>query len=266
MGATAIISVAQKGVKTAGKWTAKKGGKFALEKARGFPGISRAEAGIRRRLERMPGIGRAFFGGPGAFEAGRRTAIDADVKKLERTPDTPEGNAALLNRISRLSLAPTREERNERVAGLEVLAKRGELKLTDKQAQKFLPEFQKLGGNIKPIAIARPDLVPYFTTIDPATKKPTPMTIEDAMTRIKPRDFAQENVQREALKNMNVVYHFLLDRAKVKAMAERGSEINKRKIIETIKTKGPTFKVPSLYQAQLNDVLKEMADDPRWPT
>ncbi len=189
-GASAVMNLTKK----YGKKGALYGAAGAGTALRGIPQISRAEEAIRRRMERVPLLGRVI-GGPGAFEKGRAGRMETEKKAIESIPDTPEGNKAILERIQRLPL--TDRGRHERAAGIEILAKRKAL--TD-EARGFLPEAQRLGANAKTIYMARPDFAPDL--IDPKTK--LPMTVEEIMTKIEPGEF-WKNVQKDAFKNNEVV-------------------------------------------------------------
>lgn len=267
MGASAIISATQKGVKSAGKWA----GKTGASAARGIPAVSRAEERIRKRLETTPGLNR-LVGGPGAYEKEKKAAIGAATKRMDLIPDTPDGNKALMQRIKRTPV--TQQERHDRAAAIETLAKRKALKFDDDpakdaaMAKRFLPEAQRYGADISAIYKARPDYARHFTKIDPVTKKPVQMTVEDAMEKISASDF-HKNVQSEALDNHEVIAQALMDPGKIKQMGLHGTKHQKKRFRQSrgknrVQIRNIISAATRSQQSAVAASVNNISTEPRW--
>jgi len=260
-GATAAISLTKKAGKKAGKWT---GGA-----ARGIPAVSRAEEKIRRRLETTLGISR-LVGGPGAFEREKKAAVGAAAKRMDLIPDTPQGNQALLQRTTRPAI--TQQERYERAAAIELLAKRKALKFDQDPAkdaaiaQRFLPEAQRYGADVSAIYKARPDFAPHLTKIDPVTGKPVPMTIKEAMDKITSGDF-WKNVQKDAFKDKRVAYLTARDSGKggkFELLGRRASKSTKKEFKDALKKLYTDPKTPASVKKSIDASYKQFSLDPNW--
>jgi len=238
----------------AGKWA----GRMSGGAVRRIPAVSRAEEAARRKLERVPVLGRAI-GGPGAYEAGRKAKMETATKAIEKIPDTPQGNKDILKRISQPAL--TEKDRYARAAAIEVLAKRKDL--TDK-AVKFIPEAQKLEANAKTIYQARPDFAPHLTTIDSVTKKPRAMTTEEVMGKIEPAEFYR-NIQKEALGNSDVVFYAALDERKFNQMTRHMKVEQKREFKNTFfSAPAPPRPLTKKEQAIMKRRIKDLSTSPEW--
>lgn len=261
-GAMVSIQASGTGAKQIIEW-AQKGGKVAAGYAAGamrrIPQISRAEETIRRRMETVPGLGR-LLGGPGAFEAERKSKMEVATKAIERIPDTFRGNKDILARISQPALSE--RERLERAAAIEVLAKRKALDLTDEQAKRFLPEAQQLGANISAIYKARPDYAQYLTTIDPTTKKPKLMDIDEVMAKIEPYEF-YKTVQKEAFKNADVVFQAAMDERKFQQMTRHLKTESKREYKNAFIAAPPRPLTPQ-QSAMMKKRIYHLSTEPEW--
>lgn len=125
MGAVGIVSGAQRGVKLAGRAV----GAAGVSTARGVPAVSRAEARIRQRMERMPGIS-GLVGGPGAYAA----ELDRGRKRAGRNLEAMSADQ-IRDVMGRSPL--TRDDRLRRARGLEILGERNRLEAGDQ------PHFQE---------------------------------------------------------------------------------------------------------------------------
>lgn len=263
MGASAITAFGQNVAKAAPKWAGKKG----LSTAKNLPGVERA----RRGLERVPGINRIPGFRPGTVSKERATQASTASKRLEEIPDTPQGNEDLTRIAMQKPL--TSQKQYERAAAVELLAKRKELNLTPKQAEKLLPDAQRYGANIKTIAQARPDIASYLTETDPATGKQAPMSIRGVMDKMTPGDFGK-NVQKEALQNYHVAFEATLDENKFKKIAGMQVE-HKQAFLNTFRN-DQRFSdsyiraqhLPTAEENRIIDILhkrtSDIANKPQW--
>lgn len=283
--------------------------------ARRLPGVSRAEEATRKRLEsgavgnaiqkgfeKIPGFNRTKLpkawggminagmeravGKPGAYEMERDKKMKAAAKIAEAVPDTAKGNADLRARLNRPAI--TDQDRHERAAIIETLAKRKELdfKKDDKQAGFLLSEYQKLGYNTKSVYTARPDLAEHlgFTVdntesidpttgnvrIDKKTGKPVQKTasreeaIKIAMNKIESGDAMK--IQEEAWENNDVALGLARDKRKFEAIG-RGAKLEVRKKIREKLVGDSFFDVNNLSREDANEVYKrteEMSKSPNW--
>ena len=168
-GLAASVTGAPKGaehaIKIAG-WARGKAAPWTREKVKetiqGIPQVQSGEEKIRRRLETMPVVGR-LTGGPGTFERQRAATISSVRKELENISDTTEGNKAIRARIAQRPL--TKPGQLQRIAGLEVLAKRGALEDDDRR---YLRRMEQMGGDIGAVLKQRPDFADEITPPAPA--------------------------------------------------------------------------------------------------
>ncbi len=255
MGAGTVM----KSTKALGKWA----GKTGAGAVRGIPAVGRAEERIRKRLETTPGINR-LIGGPGAYEKEKKVAIGAAAKRMDLIPDTPDGNKALTQRTK--MVATTQQQRYDRAAAIELLAKRKALDLTPAQLKQALPEAQRYGADVNAILKARPDYARHLTKIDPVTNKPVPMTIKDAMDKITPGDFVK-NVQKDAFKNRTVAYLTAKDvgkNGKFEQLGHKASKSTKKEFKAALTKLYTDSKTPTAVKKSIEASYKKLSTDPNW--
>jgi len=241
MGATALISVAQKGVKAAGKWTAKKGGKFALEKTKNLgrrvrEGIASRE-GVQRIAERMATYApRGRFGqvaGAPIWAIGRamgRAVGPSLIEKERKAIDEAEKKAIGQRVEAQLADFRRATTNKERIGILSAMIK-------DKNIDDAMdPDREGIGRNaitideiarLYPIAQARekhqtirssfPNIA--AANLPPGTILPAGVTpLEYTLERVKAADY--ENVSRETLNN-----HDFLNAVLQRGMGEHVSRL-----------------------------------------
>lgn len=173
----------------------------------------KAEAPVRKRLERAPMIGRAL-GGPGAYEAELKRRTATQRKKIE------DRSTEALQEI--VEMRPvTAEDRHTRAAAMEILAEKGKLK---EAYRTHLAEVKSYGGDTGEIMKAMPHWAPE---VGKEIRK-------DVVEKEPPREFRRKT-QPEALEKPEVVV--TLDVAKFRDIARHGSTAQKKAIAETLRTR-----------------------------
>jgi hypothetical protein len=178
------------------------------------PALKGVEAGARKRLERVPVVGKAL-GGPGAYEAEQKKKTEIEKKKLEgRSADD-------LQKI--VETQPiTMADRHRRAAAMEILAEKRRLK---NDYKKYLGEVKSYGGDTSEILKARPDWAPEV--------KKTPGEIIEKMD---PGEFRRK-IQAEALESPEVFTN--MDVKQLREIERRGTAAQKDAIRTLLATKKP---------------------------
>jgi len=223
--------------------------------ARGAATSGGREEGMRwarRGVEQIPLVGRAI-GGPGTVDAEFEAKLSAARKKVEAIPDTPEGNKSIIKRSKLWEIRQA--DYFERLAEMETLAKRKEL--PDDLVKVHGAEYQKAGGNINIIIKAKPNMSVAFT--NPAGQQ---MTIAEGMAKIEPNEF-WKTVQKDALKNEEVVLNAALDEMKF-VRATRNMKAEYKKIFkDTYLSSSPT-PLTAKQQQIIKKRSKELSSRPEW--
>jgi hypothetical protein len=239
MGASQIITLGKKG----GTWAGKQAGKFAAGTVRGVPAVTKAESAARRRLERVPVLGRAI-GGAGAYGTELAAAKKREGMKLEPMGSGDEIRAAIRARPI------TREDRLKRARGLEILGERGWLKDTPEEKKWFL-ESQAYGIQNSKVLDAMPHWAPDVGK-----------NIRAHVQGMKADEFWQR-VKPDALSNLEVFYG--MDQSKVRRLGERGELAQKMALRNTIvkeqaKIQAEINQLRGAGQAQEANRLRDMAN------
>ena len=185
------------------------------------PALTKAQARIMGRLERVPLLGQAV-GGPGATKLRLKRKTEKAAKGL--TDETDDLHVIVQSRY---------EDMHRRVAAFEKLADKG--KLTNVDIAKLKPtDYEFYGGDMGKFLQARPGLSPE--TRDPSTGERR--TVRKTVERQTPGKF-RNKVQSEALKNPEVFVS--LDLRKIRDLERRGSTEQKEAIRELIQTNRQTI-------------------------
>lgn len=221
MGAGQILTWGKKG----GTWVGKQAGKFTAGAVRGVPVVTKAESAARRRLERVPVLGRAI-GGAGAYGAELAAAKKREGMKLELMGSRGEIMDAIRPRPI------TREDHLRRARGLEILAEKGWLGGTKGEMEEQLRWFQESQAyGIENSKIL--DAMPHWAGdpgVAPRGVKPAE-AIRRHVEGMKADEFWQR-VKPDALTNLDVFYG--MDLSKARRLGERGGRAQKEALRDTI--------------------------------
>ena len=208
-----------RGFSSSADWTRKKGWgmtKAAGRAIRNRPKVREAEARVRARLQRVPGV-RRVVKGPEAMEAERKKRMEEIGKKYANL------NPGQLRNWLAIHPHPWSEE--DRIAQakiLEILAEKKALTLTNAERESLLPRAQAMGADMRKIYQARPDWAPEDIR-------------QDILSRMSPEEF-RKKVQAEALANPTVVIRVLRDRRTVNEIGNKGTLRQKAQIRDTMRT------------------------------
>jgi hypothetical protein len=212
---------------------------------------------LRGKLERVPGLGRAF-GGPGTAEAEHESKLAASRKRGEAVPDTPIGNKQL---AAEVRLWPITEENyTDRIADMEILAKRKDL--PDDIVKDYGEQYQDYDGNINTLIKASPHMSEVFKN-----NAGQQMTIQEGMARIEPNEF-WKTVQKDALKNKDVVFEFLLDEMKffraTRNMKAEHKKIIKETVLKGLKDVSRNAELTDDEKKRLEENIKKVQESAEW--
>jgi hypothetical protein len=209
------------------------GKRYGWGALRGLRPIRKAEAGVRKTLERLPLVGR-MVGGVGAFEAEQARERSKAKERLSSF-----SSKALQERIAQpaFSLA----DRIAKAAALEILAERGDLK--DPQ-RRWVREAELYGVKISDILTRRPDWAPEIGE-----------SIADRV-RLIPANQARR-IQLEALENLEVAG--ALDPYQLADLRRAGTLAQREKIWEHYQ------KSPDSFLKASHDYLFREGQAENWP-
>lgn len=203
--------------------------------------LAQSPGGVEDRLRRSMEQSRLvspWVGGPGRMDALQAERLAKEKKPIERVPDTPEGNRALLEQLRDPRTSP------RKVAALaEVLGKRNELDLTGlqpAQVQRIMANAQAYRANMNEITASRPDLAPLVTPLPP-----TPYAPAQAHPGITDEDWAiMQRINRIKANKARDIHHSAFDnetvvrsltRDQIQDLTRAGSTRQKQAIVNTIR-------------------------------
>lgn len=217
---------------------------------RGVPQVSKTEEQVRKRLERVPGLGRVM-GGIGAYDLERRKIMEEESKKYASLPKDQ------IREI--MSSRPgTYKDRLKQAGLFKILIERRELMTKEELEENKLSGDDKMMMNraITMGAVKESDI--YMRRPDWAPN------IGEQITKTEPEDL-RKYIQKEAVQKPEVVLEILKDESKFREIATKARGDVKQQMKKTFQD--PYFAerhAETQYRELLERRAYQFATDPHW--